>query len=157
MKKIKILSTVFFAVAMGLSVYAFEMGNDAPQKVKEAFAKKFPGVKKVKWDKENETEWEAEFKMKGTEYSANFLEDGTWKETEHEMSKMKIPSAIKNTLDAQFSGYEIEEAVITESREGWAYEFSIEKGDSEMQVVVDTDGKILKKVEKEDKADNEMD
>jgi hypothetical protein len=48
--------------------------NDAiPAAVKESFAKSFPNVKGVKWSKESETEFEAEFKNKGKEQSANLI------------------------------------------------------------------------------------
>ena len=145
MKKLKMLGAVFFAAAIGSGIYAFGNSDIAPQKVKEAFAKKFPTVKKVKWDKENETEWEAEFKMKGTEYSANFLEDGTWQETEHEINKNAIPTNIKKVLDNQFSGYKIEESEISETVKGSLYEFEIEKGEENLEVAIDNNGKVVKK------------
>ncbi|HZJ19858.1 MAG TPA: PepSY-like domain-containing protein [Pricia sp.] len=145
MKKVKILGTLALAMVMGTGIYAFGPGDDAPKKVKDAFAKKFPTVKKVKWDKENETEWEAEFKMKGTEYSANFMEDGTWKETEHEIKKNAIPANVKTTLDTEFSGYKIGEAEISETSEGSVYEFELEKGEQAMEVAIDTNGKVAKK------------
>ncbi len=143
MKKVKILG--FLALLMSTGIYAFGPGDDAPKKVKEAFAKKFPTVKKVKWDKENDTEWEAEFKMKGTEYSANFMEDGTWKETEHEIKKNAIPANIKTALDTEFAGYKIEEAEISETSEGSVYEFELEKGEQAMEVAIDTNGEVVKK------------
>ena len=85
-----------------------------------------PQVKKVKWDKESDAEWEAEFKMDGMEYSANFLEDGTWKETEHEIEQKDIPDAVRATLDNELPGYEIEEAEISETVDGLTYEFEVE-------------------------------
>ena len=145
MKKLKFLGTVLFSALIGLSIYSFSLENDAPQKVKDAFTKKFPMVKKVKWDKESATEWEAEFKMKGMEYSANFLEDGTWKETEHEIKQNAIPATIKTVLDTQFSGYKIEESEISETKEGFLYEFELEKGEQMMEVAIDKNGKVVKK------------
>jgi len=65
-------------------------GQSVPEKVKSAFAGKFPNASSVKWDKENDEEWEAEFKMDGKEYSANFTVDGNWKETEYEIKKSEI-------------------------------------------------------------------
>ena len=145
MKKLKILGAVLFATAIGTGIFAFGTIEDAPQKVREAFAKKFPNVKKVKWEKESDTEWEGEFKMKGTEYSAIFLQDGTWQETEHEIKKKSIPASIKTTLETEFSGYEIEEAEISETKDGSVYEFELEKGEEELEVVIDNNGKVIKK------------
>lgn len=156
MKKLRILGAVLFAAAIGSGIYAFGSVEDVPTKVKEAFAKKFPAVKKVKWEKESDTEWEGEFKMKGKEFSANFLEDGTWQETEHEIKKKAIPANVKTTLDTEFSGYKIEEAELSETQEGSVYEFELEMGEEELEVVIDTDGKVVsKKIMSEDEENND--
>ena len=145
MKKLKILGAALFATVIGMGIFAFGTIDDAPQKVRKAFAKKFPNIKKVKWEKESDTEWEGEFKMKGIEYSANYLQDGTWQETEHEIKKKSIPASIKTTLETEFSGYEIEEAEISETKDGSVYEFELEKGEEELEVVIDNNGKVIKK------------
>lgn len=146
MRKIKILGAVLFTAVIGSGIYAFGTNIDAPIKVNEAFAKKFPKVKKVKWEKESNSEWEGEFKIKGMEYSANFLEDGTWKETEHEIKRNAIPMNIKTTLDTEFSGYKIEEAEISETQEGTVYEFELEKGELNTEISIDINGKVISKV-----------
>lgn len=147
MKSLKVILGVFLACTM----FAFiSTGDKAPQKVTDAFVKKFPNVKKVKWEKENETEWEAEFKVNKVEYSANFIEDGTWKETEHEIDEKEIPQTVKVALTKGFPGYEIEEAEISETKEGTVYEFEIEKGESEMEVAIDANGTIIKQEVKKD-------
>lgn len=145
MKKLKILGAALFATVIGMGIFAFGTIEDAPQKVRKAFAKKFPNIKKVKWEKESDTEWEGEFKMKGIEYSANYLQDGTWQETEHEIKKKSIPANIKTTLQTEFSDYEIEEAEISETKDGSVYEFELEMGEEELEVVIDTNGRVLKK------------
>ena len=145
MKKLKILGAALFATVIGMGIFAFGTIDDAPQKVRKAFAKKFPNIKKVKWEKESDTEWEGEFKMKGIEYSANYLQDGTWQETEHEIKKKSIPANIKTTLKTEFSDYEIEEAEISETKDGSVYEFELEMGEEELEVVIDTNGRVLKK------------
>ena len=145
MSKIKLLGTLVLAVIIGSGIYAFGFNSEVPQKVKAAFTMKFPTVKKVKWDKESVMEWEAEFKIKGVEYSANFLEDGTWQETEHEIKKSDIPENIKNILNSDFKGYKIEEAEISETITGSVYEFELKKGEEELEVVLDFNGKLIKK------------
>ncbi|MGB5665481.1 MAG: PepSY-like domain-containing protein [Maribacter sp.] len=145
MKRIKFFGVVVMVAVIGLGIYAFYQRTDPPQKVKDAFTKKFPMVKKVKWEKESDTEWEAEFKMGGTEYSANFLEDGTWKETEHEINKKEVPANVIMALETKFPEYKIEEAEISETNESRVYELEIEKGDSEIELVMDMKGRIVKK------------
>jgi hypothetical protein len=144
MRKFKILGSLLFIVVIGTLLFAFSNSAEVPKKVKEAFTMKFPTFKKVSWDEEEEGEWEAEFKLKGVEYSANFLEDGTWMETEHEIKKSAIPAIIKNTLANEFAGYKIDEAEVSETVEGMYYEFELEKSKHEMEVSIDMNGKVIK-------------
>jgi uncharacterized membrane protein YkoI len=150
MKTLNLIVVAFAA----LSFTACAQKTTAPENVAKAFTQKFPDAKSVKWDKENDTEWEAEFKLNGEEYSANFSTDGTWKETEHEIEKSDVPANVKQTLDSEFVGYKIEEAEISETAEGSVYEFELEKGETEMEVAISPDGKV---VEKEVKAEEEED
>lgn len=129
----------------------------APTEVTTAFSQKFPTAKKVRWDKEKETEWEAEFKVDGKEFSANFTSEGIWKETEHEISKAEIPEDVNMTLKSEFADYKIEEPEVSETAAGKVYEFIIEKKDSKLEVAIAPDGKVLKKEVKkdEDQEDND--
>ncbi len=124
--------------------------SNVPEKVKTAFTEKFPDATKVSWDKENATEWEAEFKMNGKEYSANFDNNANWKETEYEIKKSEIPSQVKSTLDKDFNGYKIEEAEISETANGKIYEFELEKNKTDFEVAISPDGSIVKKETKND-------
>ena len=147
MKTVKLIVIAFLAI----SINACAQKVNVTEKVKTAFEQKFPNAQKVKWSKENETEWEAEFRFKGEEYSANFTSDGVWKETEHEIETSAIPVNVKQTLDAEFAGYKIEEAEISETAEGSVYEFALEKDEQDMEVAISPDGMVKKKeVIKED-------
>jgi len=131
-------------------------GAKAPEAVTTAFSKKFPKAEEVKWDKENATEWEAEFELDEMEYSANFSSDGKWLETEHEIKMSEVPAAVKKTLDSEFAGYDIEEAEISEKADGMLYEFELEKGESDLEVAINASGEVVKKeVLKEDGKDEE--
>tara|TARA_R110001606_G_scaffold287005_1_gene435153 strand:+ start:372 stop:863 length:492 start_codon:yes stop_codon:yes gene_type:complete len=152
MKKLTLLMLV--AIMTLTQAYA---QSKAPSNVKAAFDKKFPTAKKASWDKENETEWEVEFKMNGRDYSANFLTDGTWKETEYAIKKKEIPKAVKQTLNSQFKGYKIEESEVSETVEGKVYEFALEKGKSDLEVAIAPNGTVVKKEVKKDKEDKEKD
>lgn len=125
--------------------------KEVPADVKTAFSQKFPDASKVKWSMESETEWEAEFKMDGKEYSANFDTKGTWLETEYKVEMKDLPDAVKNTLKSEFEGYEIEEIEMVETADGKFYELEIEKDDKEMEILIDLNGKVIKKeLENED-------
>jgi len=130
-----------------VSVTLLSCAQDTPTQVAEAFKTKFPTAKSVKWEKENEKEWEAEFEMDGKEYSANFSLDGTWLETEHEIKNNELPEAVKMTLKNEFEGYEIEEIEISEKTNATAYEVELEKAEQTLEVVFDAAGKVLSKKE----------
>lgn len=152
MKTIRVLLTVLLTSGM---VSFCSAAEKVPQKVKDAFAQKFPTAKSVKWDKESATEWEAEFKMNSIKYSANFSDQGIWKETEHEIAEKDLPAAVKKALTDAFPGYKTEEIEMSETASGTVYEFEIEKGETEMEVAIDASGKITKQEVKNEKGDKE--
>ena len=53
-----------------------------PTSVMSAFNSKFPNAINVKWDKENEHEYEASFEWESKKLSANYSDTGEWLETE---------------------------------------------------------------------------
>lgn len=93
-------------------------GQSIPQKVKDSFTQKYPSAKNVEWGMESETEFEAEFKINGPAYSANFDTKGNWKETEMEISRKDLPDAVLATLARDYWESDINEiAKITTSNE----------------------------------------
>jgi len=146
---IAMLTGIFFLAACGQK-------KDVPQAVKTAFNQKFSDATKVKWENEDENEWEAEFKMSGEEYSANFDSRGKWLETEQEIKKSEIPDAVKKTIDNEFSNFKLEEAEITKNEDGTFYEVKLEQKENDLKVVFKSDGTIVKKESKKEKdEDNE--
>lgn len=154
MKKINTIALL----GLLISYMSCENNANAPQKVKDAFAEKFPSATDVAWEKESDKEWEAEFKLHGKKQSSNFMQDGTWTETECEVSKSEIPQVVMDALNVNFEGYNIGGMELSETTKGKVYEFSIEKGESDMEVVIDSKGIVIKKeLDKEDKNNNDAD
>jgi len=133
---------VIFIIALAVS---FGINDHVPLKVKGAVAKEFPGIEKVKWQKERANAWEAKFNIKGVPFSTHFLEDGTWVGTEHEVGFGDIDSSIKGTLRSDFPEYEVEKAEISETTEGSFYVFEIKNGKDEIKLLMDSTGNIIKK------------
>lgn len=149
MKVLKLMSVAVLLVGVTAC------SQNAPKEVKDAFNSKFPSASEVEWEKENDSEWEAEFKLDGKEYSANFSTDGNWLETEHEIDASELPELVKNTINKEFSGYEIEKAEIAEKTNGTVYEITLEKGEEEIEVVIDDAGKIIKQETKKEDEDED--
>ncbi|MEQ8415819.1 MAG: PepSY-like domain-containing protein [Imperialibacter sp.] len=153
MRNLKNLPVLILSLLM---VACSPSNKKTPTTVKTAFEKRFSKATDVEWSMENETEWEAEFELGGKEYSANFSVEGVWMETEHEIEEAEVPVRVKNTLDSAFAGYMIEAIEMTESPTGAAYEFLLEKGLSDIEVVISSVGKVVKtEVIKEDGMDDD--
>jgi len=133
---------VLSAMFMAISFTACSQSR-VPAVVKTAFSKKFPAAKKVDWDKEGKTRWEAEFELNEKDMSANFDLQGNWKETETDMEENALPANVDSVLNSQFSGYKIKEVAFSETPERSAYEIVIKKGESKLEVTIDKTGKIL--------------
>jgi hypothetical protein len=134
-----------------------QSGTEVPASVKSAFSQKFPDATGVKWDMENDNEWEAEFNLDGKEYSANFDNSGVWTETEYRISLEEIPEAVKATLDEESAGAKIEESEVCETKDGKAYEFVLREGESETELIIDDAGNTIKKVQPTEEQEEEDD
>jgi hypothetical protein len=136
-----------------------QTGKDVPAKIKTAFSEKFSNATNVKWSSESEKEWEAEFKVDGKEYSANFDINANWIETEYEISENEIPGAVKTTLEKEFAGYKIGESVLSETADGKVYEIELTKDREKTEAAIDMNGKVVKKeqVKEEEEEENEKD
>jgi hypothetical protein len=132
-----------------------QSGKNAPAPVKSAFSQKFPGATRVKWGRENDREWEAEFQMSGKNYSANFSNEGTWMETEYEVSIEELPSAVKATLDRESAGLKIKLSEVTETNNEKAFEFVMRKGETRTELVIDNTGTIVKKEQLKEEDEND--
>jgi hypothetical protein len=132
-----------------------QSGKDVPAPVKSAFTQKFSGATNVKWGRESDKEWEAEFQMGGKKYSANFDNAGNWMETEYQVTVSELPAAVKATLDKESAGSKIKLSEVTETKDGKAFEFVLNKGENETELVIDNSGKVTKKEQLKEENEND--
>ncbi|NIA30691.1 MAG: hypothetical protein GWP06_12365 [Actinobacteria bacterium] len=127
-----------------------------PEKVKTAFQTRFPAAKDVEWGKESDTEFEAEFEMNGKEMTANFDVDGKWLETESTLSKDELPAQVLATLRTQFGDYKLTVAEKTEKvGKPTVFEVKLGKDETDMEVVMGENGKVVKKEIKSEEKEKE--
>ena len=143
--------SIFIIAALAFGMFA--CGQTPPKSVTDNFNKKFDGATGVKWDQEEANEWEAEFKMKGSEMSASFDKAGVWLETEKELGKKDLPANVANAIKAKFPKAKIEEASEIQTPDFKGYEVALENGETDMEVLVTADGKLT--VKKESKEEDE--
>ncbi|OJW81790.1 MAG: hypothetical protein BGO69_14890 [Bacteroidetes bacterium 46-16] len=140
MKKIVLVAiTLLFANAM-----TFAQGK-VPNAVNSAFNQKFKNATKVKWDKENPHEYEAEFQWYGLNYSANFDDNGNWLETESQFSFNQLPEKIQSAFNNAHKGAVIKAIAKIETSKGeHKYEVEIKKGVSTAELFYTAEGKEVK-------------
>jgi hypothetical protein len=140
MKNVIILSLVFFCTGL----IACSQKN-VPDNVKKEFSLKFAGATSVKWGSEEANEWEAEFKLNGKEVSACFDNTGKWTTTETIISEKELPAPVVSTINTQFPGFKKTLIEIFDSPEMKGFEIGLKKGKTALEVILDKEGKILKK------------
>lgn len=124
-----------------------EEGIEAPDAVENAFKKEFPGIKNVSWDMEN-GEYEAEFKLNGSDASATYDKTGHKKEVEIAITKKEIPANILAYVEENYKDYFLTNAAkITNDKGVVIYEAEIGKDDSFYDVLFDSSGNFIKMVE----------
>lgn len=136
-----------FIVALAiLCSYANSFAQSkAPKAVKTAFNLKFTNATKVKWDKENTTEYEASFLWKGVKHSANFGILGDWLETESPITFAKLPLKVQNSFNVEHKNSKIKAIAEIENSKGeTVYEIEVKKGLSAIEYFYTSDGKSFK-------------
>jgi uncharacterized membrane protein YkoI len=137
----KMTLTVLGIIVFAASSYAV----DVPKAVADAFAKKFPAATSIKWGKENAKEYEAEFKLNGKSISANFLTDGSWVETESEISSSELPAAVTTAVQTKNAGAVISKIFKIEKAKGnTTYEVEIKTGGKKKDLIFNADGNLVK-------------
>ncbi len=154
----KIFYLVLTSALMSLGACAQDISADkVPEAVSNAFKTKFPKAEKVKWEMEDEKDYEASFKMNNGEQSAVFDAKGNWVETETEITVSTLPQEVSQSVAKQFSDYKIHEAEKTEGKDGNFYEVELTKGKQILEVKLSVKGEVMEKKEKEknDKEDKD--
>ncbi|MEZ4927461.1 MAG: PepSY-like domain-containing protein [Saprospiraceae bacterium] len=107
-----------------------------PEVIISAFKQKFQNVSELKWSKEKNGDWEAEFEQNEMDMSANFSANGTWLETETEIKVSDLPTSVQNAL----TGKKVKEAAKIERADGSiVYEAEVKHKD----LLYDASGKLL--------------
>lgn len=152
------MKTIMIIALLGLSIVQVNAQkmkeSDIPSVVKAAFKKAYPSAKEVKWSKE-EGLYEVEFENSKTEMSALMDQAGLVKEVETEIKKTELPAAIQASIKKDYAGLKIEEAATIVSNGITTYEAEVDKGENSFDLIFDANGKLLKKIEKKEKEENE--
>ena len=133
-----------------LAFILFACSQIPPKPVSDNFTEKFAGATKVKWEQEEENEWEAEFKMNDSAMSACFDNSGNWLNTEAEIKEKDLPANVLTAIKVAYPGWKIESVESIESPDFKGFELGIEKGKEELEIMVTASGEITVNEESEE-------
>lgn len=152
MKNILGFLLILFGILYSDSLSAQKIKKSTvPSSVQQSFLKKFPGILKVKWEKENNKYYEAEFKDSGIEKSAIFDESGTFIELESEITMNQLPDVVIKSLHKSYPGFELEEPEMIQRADGIVfYEVEAEKGKKSFELLLDSKGEVIKETLEEE-------
>lgn len=139
----KNVAFALFAFLTGTFSYGQKINvADVPPVVKQAFEKKFAGVKEVKWEKED-GKFEVNFEQNKQEMSAVFTSTGALEETEVEIKSNELPSSVTTYISKYYKGSKVTEAAkITKANGDVNYEAEVKGKD----LIFDVNGKFIKAV-----------
>lgn len=139
-------------LVLAVSIFsACNAGADVPEVVKKSFTEKFPTATNVKWEKEGKSEFEAEFKMNGTEMSASFSPDGIWTTTETTIKITDLPKSVAAAIKTNYAEAIVKEAEQVDSAaKDMMYEVEIKQGKESFELVISADGSSITKEEEEE-------
>lgn len=148
MKRILFFSSVVLILAQACGQ------KKVPENVIAAFNSRFEKATHVRWDRENQKEWEAEFKMDGKSYAANYSNQGEWMETEYHVELSELPDSVKSALDT-FKNYKVKASEVSETNAGKNFEFILKNNEEKLELVIDGSGKILEQKEAGEESDQD--
>ena len=135
---------------------------EVPAPTRTHFEAKYPAASNVNWGHYQTTivpiEWEwtgwpvmdtadyvASFNMDGSDYWVWYDDGGNWVGTVTEISNSNLPAAVNNVIQSQYAGYTVVSAEKENDKDRTAYEIKMENGKDKMKLLVDENGRILKK------------
>lgn len=146
------MKNLFLAIAIAFSVTMVAQSEKkskkvtVPATVTEMFKKEFPN-KKAKWGMED-GDYEAEFKINGSDASAVYNAEGHRKALEIDIKISELPAAALEYLKKNYPTNKItESAKITDDKNVVTYEAEINKDGKSYDVLLDANGKFIKIVE----------
>ena len=139
MKKIILLTLLLICASSAM----YAQGK-VPIAVKTAFDQKFQNATNIKWSKENKHEYEAEFTYQGTNYSANFKDNGDWLETESPITFDALPQGVKDWYKNPRIQATIKNIMKIENCVGFTkYEVELKVGNKTREYLYDTEGRPM--------------
>ncbi len=124
---------------------ALSAQGKTPEVVQKAFANKYPGAKKIKWNIDRNDSHEAHYQLNGIKYRADFNPDGSWIETERSLDWSDLPEAVQQAIEKEYKKGDIVELEFTDNaKKGEFYDVELDpKGKKKFDIEFRADGSKL--------------
>lgn len=119
--------------------------ENVPAAVANAFKTKFSIAEKTTWEMDYDN-FEADFTVGKSYFSATFDKDGKWLGTETFLKVSELPKVIREALSKKYgelSAYKVTEAIKVEKEKGTTYSLEIVKGENTYDLLFDEAGELL--------------
>lgn len=118
--------------------------NEVSEKIQQAFSNKYADVKDVKWERDDNGYYEAQFKYNGEKFRADFTKDGKWIETENSVKYEQLPQPVKTLIEDEYEKEEITEIeFVDNSTKGKFYDVEFKRKGKNSDLMITTEGKII--------------
>jgi len=134
---------------------------EVPATTRTSFETKYPGASNVSWahyetdvpidwtwigwPAMDDSDYVATFNMDNSNYWVWYDETGNWIGTVTEVNTSGLPNSVNNTIKAQYPNFTIVSAKKENDKNRTAYEVKLENGSDKATLLIDENGKILKK------------
>ena len=142
MKKQLILVVLF------LNIFLFSCKQNAnaqaPDSVKKTFQAMYPGENDPDWHKDDNGNYESNFKIDGIKYRADFKPTGEWIETESSIDFDELPQPIRDKIKSEYDKSDITEIEKVEHHsKGLFYDVEFKRKGKNKDVEMTANGKVI--------------
>lgn len=118
--------------------------GQVPEEVKSSFQEKYPGENDPDWHKDQNGNYESQFKKDGDHYRADFSPDGNWIETEQSIDEDDLPKAIKEVLEEEYDKFKIVEVeLVNHHSKGMFYDVELKDDGEKIDIEFKENGEII--------------
>lgn len=138
----RIIIISLFIFSSGLMSCAQDLNpSDAPSVVLNTFKTNFPDARDVEWEKQGD-DYEVEFDHNQIDHNAYIDASGKLILYKYDINPNDLPQAVKNTIQAEFKDYQIDDADLVEKDGEKLYEVELESNITDRQVAFTQDGEV---------------
>lgn len=141
MKTIQLIAILFLTTTFAQAQDINE--SQVPSVVLNTFKTEFPKASDVEWEKQG-NQYQVEFEIGYfSDYEAWFKASGDIILYEVEISKRKLPVAVKNTVQQKYKAYQIDDVKKINEKGQISYTIELEKGQEEINIIINENGQII--------------